>query len=181
MRWSRVRVPPAPQHNARSEAVCACPVVAVKTLAEAGVTPAILYRHFASKADLYREVLDSAYARLREATGADHFDDASIPAVVHASAANPDAFRLLFRQPAANPSSATSLTHCGPAGLRSPTATSRPSPTTVGGAGQLGYYPPSPQKPSSPGWTPASLTVTTPPPASATSSTPSCRRPTPND
>lgn len=65
--------------------------------AEAGVTPAILYRHFASKADLYREVLDSAYARLREATGADDFDDASIPAVVRAAAANPDAFRLLFR------------------------------------------------------------------------------------
>ena len=71
--------------------------------AEAGVTPAILYRHFASKADLYREVLDSAYARLREATGADHFDDASIPAVVHAGAANPDAFRLLFRHASREP------------------------------------------------------------------------------
>ena len=30
--------------------------------AEAGVTPVILYRHFASKADLYREVLESANA-----------------------------------------------------------------------------------------------------------------------
>lgn len=65
--------------------------------AEAGVTPAILYRHFASKADLYREVLDSAYTRLQGATGADHFDDASIPALIRAAAANPDAFRLLFR------------------------------------------------------------------------------------
>src|ERR1700757_63733 len=65
--------------------------------AEAGVTPAILYRHFASKADLYREVLASAHTRLREATGADHFDNASIPALVRAAEANPDAFRLLFR------------------------------------------------------------------------------------
>src|SRR6516164_9731366 len=32
--------------------------------AEAGVTPVILYRHFASKADLYREVLESAQNRL---------------------------------------------------------------------------------------------------------------------
>ena len=71
--------------------------------AEAGVTPAILYRHFASKADLYREVLDSAHARLREATGADDFDDASIPAVVRAAAANPDAFRLLFRYASREP------------------------------------------------------------------------------
>jgi AcrR family transcriptional regulator len=65
--------------------------------AEAGVTAAILYRHFASKADLYREVLETAHTRLREATGADHFDNASIPALIRAAAANPDAFRLLFR------------------------------------------------------------------------------------
>ncbi len=65
--------------------------------AEAGVTPVILYRHFASKADLYREVLESANIRLREATGADDFDDASIPALIRAAAADPDAFRLLFR------------------------------------------------------------------------------------
>lgn len=65
--------------------------------AEAGVTPVILYRHFASKADLYREVLDTGYARLREATGGDDFDDASIPALIRAAVADPDAFRLLFR------------------------------------------------------------------------------------
>lgn len=65
--------------------------------AEAGVTPVILYRHFASKADLYREVLDNGYSRLRQATGADEFDDGSIPALVRAAAADPDAFRLLFR------------------------------------------------------------------------------------
>ncbi|BCQ09946.1 HTH-type transcriptional regulator BetI [Mycobacterium heckeshornense] len=71
--------------------------------AEAGVTPVILYRHFASKADLYREVLESGYARLREATGPDDFDDGSIPALVRAAAADPDAFRLLFRHAAREP------------------------------------------------------------------------------
>ena len=32
--------------------------------AEAGVTPVILYRHFASKADLYRDVIESGHARI---------------------------------------------------------------------------------------------------------------------
>ncbi|HZU47860.1 MAG TPA: TetR/AcrR family transcriptional regulator [Mycobacterium sp.] len=71
--------------------------------AEAGVTPVILYRHFASKADLYREVLDNGYRRLRQATGGDEFDDGSIPALVRAAAADPDAFRLLFRYAAREP------------------------------------------------------------------------------
>ncbi|HWT47902.1 MAG TPA: helix-turn-helix domain-containing protein [Mycobacterium sp.] len=71
--------------------------------AEAGVTPVILYRHFASKADLYREVLESADNRLREATGTDDFDDATIPALIRAAAADPDAFRLLFRYAAREP------------------------------------------------------------------------------
>jgi AcrR family transcriptional regulator len=65
--------------------------------AEAGVTPVILYRHFASKADLYRAVLESAGARLRVVVGADTFDNTSIPALLRAAAADPDAFRLLFR------------------------------------------------------------------------------------
>jgi AcrR family transcriptional regulator len=71
--------------------------------AEAGVTPVILYRHFASKADLYRAVLESADMRLRETVGADEFDDGSIPALLRAAAANPDAFRLLFRYAAREP------------------------------------------------------------------------------
>lgn len=70
---------------------------------EAGVTPVILYRHFASKADLYREVIESGHARLREATGAHEFDDASIPALIHAAAVDPDAFRLLYRYAAREP------------------------------------------------------------------------------
>ncbi|OBH07522.1 MULTISPECIES: TetR/AcrR family transcriptional regulator [unclassified Mycobacterium] len=68
--------------------------------AEAGVTPVILYRHFASKADLYREVIESGHTRLREATGGQEFDDASIPAFIRAAAADPDAFRLLYRHAA---------------------------------------------------------------------------------
>jgi AcrR family transcriptional regulator len=71
--------------------------------AEAGVTPVILYRHFASKADLYREVIESGHGRLREATGRHDFDDASIPALIRAAAADPDAFRLLYRYAAREP------------------------------------------------------------------------------
>ncbi|WP_244897561.1 TetR/AcrR family transcriptional regulator [Mycobacterium alsense] len=71
--------------------------------AEAGVTPVILYRHFASKADLYRGVIESGHMRLREATGGDHLDDASIPALIRAAAADPDAFRLLYRYAAREP------------------------------------------------------------------------------
>jgi AcrR family transcriptional regulator len=71
--------------------------------AEAGVTPVILYRHFASKADLYRAVIESGHARLREATGGHDFDEASIPALIRAAAADPDAFRLLYRYAAREP------------------------------------------------------------------------------
>jgi AcrR family transcriptional regulator len=71
--------------------------------AEAGVTPVILYRHFASKADLYRAVIESGHRRLREATGGHDFDDASIPALIRAAAADPDAFRLLHRHAAREP------------------------------------------------------------------------------
>jgi AcrR family transcriptional regulator len=71
--------------------------------AEAGVTPVILYRHFASKADLYRAVIESGHRRLREATGGHDFDDASIPALIRAAAGDPDAFRLLYRHAAREP------------------------------------------------------------------------------
>lgn len=71
--------------------------------AEAGLTRAMLYRHFESKVDLYRAVLDRACARLAEATGTDDFDDNAIPALVRAAAADPDGFRLLFRYAAREP------------------------------------------------------------------------------
>src|SRR5262245_48329072 len=73
--------------------------------AEAGVTHVILYRHFASKTDLYRAVLDRACARLADSVGASDsaYDDSSIPALVRAAAADPDGFRLLFCHAAREP------------------------------------------------------------------------------
>ncbi|MFF3227173.1 TetR/AcrR family transcriptional regulator [Nocardia suismassiliense] len=71
--------------------------------AEAGVTHVILYRHFASKADLYQAVLDRTHARLAEHVGTDDFDDGSIPALLRAAEGDPDGFRLLFRHAAREP------------------------------------------------------------------------------
>ncbi|PSL01617.1 TetR family transcriptional regulator [Haloactinopolyspora alba] len=71
--------------------------------AEAGVTHVIVYRHFASKADLYRAVLDRACTRLADTVGTDDFDDSSIPAMLRAAADDPDGFRLLFRHAAREP------------------------------------------------------------------------------
>ncbi|WP_062436713.1 TetR/AcrR family transcriptional regulator [Herbidospora daliensis] len=68
--------------------------------AEAELTRAMLYRHFESKADLYRAVLDRSCARLIEATGLGNYDDRAIPALVEAASADPDGFRLLFRHAA---------------------------------------------------------------------------------
>lgn len=71
--------------------------------AEAGVTHVILYRHFASKNDLYRAVLDRACTRLADTIGTDDFDSGSLPALIRAAAADPDGFRLLFRHAAREP------------------------------------------------------------------------------
>jgi AcrR family transcriptional regulator len=71
--------------------------------AEAGITRVLLYRHFDSKADMYRAVLDRAGDRLEERVGSDEFDDQAIPALLRAAAADPDAFRLLFRHAAREP------------------------------------------------------------------------------
>jgi AcrR family transcriptional regulator len=71
--------------------------------AEAGITRVLLYRHFDSKADLYRAVLDRACRRLETSVGRDDFDDQAIPALLRAAAEDPDAFRLLFRHAAREP------------------------------------------------------------------------------
>ncbi|HEU5156077.1 MAG TPA: TetR/AcrR family transcriptional regulator [Streptosporangiaceae bacterium] len=71
--------------------------------AEAGITKVILYRHFESKADLYRAVLDRACGRLAETVGQDDFIADSVPALIRAAAADPDGFRLLFRYAAREP------------------------------------------------------------------------------
>src|SRR5215813_3069539 len=70
---------------------------------EAGITRVLLYRHFDSKADLYRAVLERACARLVGSVGSDDFDSRAIPALIRAAAADPDAFRLLFRHAAREP------------------------------------------------------------------------------
>ena len=71
--------------------------------AAAGVTHVILYRHFASKADLYRAVLERACTRLGDMVGTDDFDENSIAVLVRAAAADPEGFRLLFRHAAREP------------------------------------------------------------------------------
>ncbi|GAA3761209.1 AcrR family transcriptional regulator [Spinactinospora alkalitolerans] len=71
--------------------------------AEADITRVLLYRHFDSKAALYRAVLDRACQRLDEQVGVDDFGDDAIPSLLRAAAADPDAFRLLFRHAAREP------------------------------------------------------------------------------
>jgi AcrR family transcriptional regulator len=71
--------------------------------AAAGISRAILYRHFDSKTDLYRAVLDRACARLASAVGTGDFTATSVDALVGAAAADPDGFRLLFRHAAREP------------------------------------------------------------------------------
>ncbi|WP_084958443.1 TetR/AcrR family transcriptional regulator [Thermoactinospora rubra] len=71
--------------------------------AEAGITRVILYRHFESKTDMYRAVLDRACTRLVEQVGADDFGGEAIPSLLRAAAADPDGFRLLFRHAAREP------------------------------------------------------------------------------
>ena len=70
---------------------------------EAGISRVILYRHFESKADLYRAVLERVQRRLVEATGAPAFTDASIDGLLAAAAEDPDGFRLLFHHAAREP------------------------------------------------------------------------------
>ena len=71
--------------------------------AEAGITRVLLYRHFDSKADLYRAVLERACSRIAGSVGSDDFDQDAVPALIRSAAADPDAFRLLFRYAAREP------------------------------------------------------------------------------
>jgi AcrR family transcriptional regulator len=71
--------------------------------AEAGISRVILYRHFESKADLYRAVLDRACSRLVASVGRGRYTAATMDALVAAAADDPDGFRLLFRHAAREP------------------------------------------------------------------------------
>lgn len=67
---------------------------------EASISKVLLYRHFASKADLYRAVLDRACARLVAAVGPGDYTSESVEALIGAAVADPDGFRLLFQHAA---------------------------------------------------------------------------------
>jgi AcrR family transcriptional regulator len=71
--------------------------------AEAGISRDVLYRHFESKADLYRALLQRAQDLLGAATGAPEFADSSLEALVRVAAAEPAGFRLLFHHAAREP------------------------------------------------------------------------------
>ena len=70
---------------------------------EAGISRDVLYRHFESKADLYRAVLQRAQDRLGVATGAPDFAAASLDGLVAVAAEEPAGFRLLFHHAAREP------------------------------------------------------------------------------
>ncbi|MDQ3715024.1 MAG: TetR family transcriptional regulator, partial [Actinomycetota bacterium] len=71
--------------------------------AAAGITRAIVYRHFQSKTELYRAVLDRARDRLQEAGGDPPYTARIIDDLVAAAAADPDGFRLLFHHAGREP------------------------------------------------------------------------------
>lgn len=66
---------------------------------EAGVTKLILYRHFESKEDLYRAVLDEVSARMREeflrAVNRPDPEGAHVRSLLTVARENPDGYRLL--------------------------------------------------------------------------------------
>jgi AcrR family transcriptional regulator len=70
---------------------------------EARVSRVILYRHFESKTDLYRAVLERARSRLAAEVGTSNFTTHSIDHLLRAAAEDPDGFRLLFRHAAREP------------------------------------------------------------------------------
>jgi AcrR family transcriptional regulator len=72
--------------------------------AEAGVSRVLIYRHFQSKTELYQAVLAEVSDQLRAATGhPDQLTPGSLDGLVAAASANPDGFRLFFRQSGQEP------------------------------------------------------------------------------
>lgn len=70
---------------------------------EAGISKVLLYRHFDSKADLYRAVLERSLKRLAGTVGEAEFTPESLDALLFAAAQDPDGFRLLFHHAAREP------------------------------------------------------------------------------
>lgn len=75
----------------------------------AGISRAILYRHFDSKAELYQQVLDRVCERLYAETGKGEYTQDSIDGLVRAAAQDPDGFRLLFDRAAREPEFAAEM------------------------------------------------------------------------
>lgn len=71
--------------------------------AEAHVSRVILYRHFESKTDLYRGVLERTRDHLAAAVGTESYTPDSVAALLRAAAAEPDGFRLMFHHAAREP------------------------------------------------------------------------------
>jgi len=70
---------------------------------EAGISKVLLYRHFDSKADLYRAVLERSMTHLATKVGEGEFTWESVVALLRAAAEDPDGFRLLFHHAAREP------------------------------------------------------------------------------
>jgi AcrR family transcriptional regulator len=77
--------------------------------AAAGISRAILYRHFDSKAELYQQVLDRVCERLYAETGEGEYTEDSIEGLVRAASRDPDGFRLLFDRAAREPEFAAEM------------------------------------------------------------------------
>ena len=70
---------------------------------EAQISRVILYRHFESKTDLYRAVLERARSRLASAVGTGSYGPVAINRLLEVAAEDPDGFRLLFHHAAREP------------------------------------------------------------------------------
>jgi len=76
---------------------------------EAGISKVLLYRHFDSKADLYRAVLDRSLRHLESRVGKGDYTMGSVAALLRAAAEDPDGFRLLFHHAAREPEFRTEM------------------------------------------------------------------------
>lgn len=69
----------------------------------AGISRAILYRHFESKADLYRAEIERVRTRLAAAVGEPDYDATIVDDLLKGAPEDPDGFRLLFTHAAREP------------------------------------------------------------------------------
>ena len=82
--------------------------------AEAGITRVILYRHFDSKTDRKRAVLDRACTRLAETVGTGNYGEDAIATLVRAAATPPTRSGCCSGTRPGSRSSATRPTRCPP-------------------------------------------------------------------